>query len=58
MIAADPGTTVRSGALESSNVDMGQAMVDMIQSQRTYELASKAISVQDEMMQTANQVKK
>jgi flagellar basal-body rod protein FlgG len=58
MIAADKNTRLQSGVLETSNVDMGQAMVDMIQAQRTYELASKSISVQDEMMQTANQVKK
>jgi flagellar basal-body rod protein FlgG len=56
--AADKATTVQTGSLEASNVDTGQAMVDMIQAQRSYELASKAITVQDEMMQTANQVKK
>jgi flagellar basal body rod protein FlgG len=32
-------------------------MVDMIQSQRAYQLASKAISTADQMMQVANQVK-
>jgi flagellar basal-body rod protein FlgG len=57
-VAADKATTVQSGVLESSNVDSGQAMVDLIQAQRSFELASKAITVQDEMMQTANQVKK
>jgi flagellar basal-body rod protein FlgG len=56
--AADKATTVQTGVLESSNVDLGQAMVDMIEAQRSYELASKAINVQDEMMQTANAVKK
>jgi len=57
-VAADKATTLKTGVLESSNVDTGQAMVDMIQAQRSYELASKAITVQDQMMQTANQVKK
>jgi flagellar basal-body rod protein FlgG len=56
--AADKSTTIQTGVLEGSNVDLGAAMVDMIEAQRSYELASKAITVQDEMMQTANAVKK
>jgi flagellar basal body rod protein FlgG len=33
-------------------------MVEMIDSQRAYELQSKAIHTADEMMQTANEVRK
>jgi flagellar basal-body rod protein FlgG len=33
-------------------------MVDLIQSQRAYELASKAIQTADHMMQVANEVKR
>jgi flagellar basal-body rod protein FlgG len=56
--AAPRATTLTQGALEMSNVDMAEAMVDMIQSQRAYELASKAISTADQMMGTANEVKR
>jgi flagellar basal-body rod protein FlgG len=58
-VVAAPGTTVvTQGALESSNTDMAAAMVSMIESQRAFQLASKAISTADEMMGIANQVKR
>jgi flagellar basal-body rod protein FlgG len=56
--AAPRSTTLSSGALEMSNVDVAEAMVEMIDSQRAYELQSKAIHTADEMMQTANEVRK
>ncbi len=57
--AAAPGATVLTqGALESSNTDMANAMVAMIESQRAFQLASKAITTADEMMGIANQVKR
>jgi flagellar basal-body rod protein FlgG len=57
-VAAPRATTLTQGALEMSNVDMSEAMVDLIQSQRAYELVSKAISTADQMMQVANEVKR
>jgi flagellar basal-body rod protein FlgG len=57
-IAAPRATTVSQGALEASNTDMAEAMVEMIESQRAYQLTSKAISTADEMMGIANQVKR
>jgi flagellar basal-body rod protein FlgG len=57
-IAAPRATSLTQGALESSNTDMAEAMVSMIESQRAYQLASKAISTADEMMGIANQVKR
>jgi flagellar basal-body rod protein FlgG len=57
-IAAPRATTLTQGALESSNTDMAEAMVSMIESQRAYQLASKAISTADEMMGIANGVKR
>ena len=57
-VAAPRATTLVQGVLEMSNVDMADAMVDLIQTQRAYELASKAIHTADEMMQVANEVKK
>ncbi|HET8764943.1 MAG TPA: flagellar hook-basal body complex protein, partial [Rhodanobacter sp.] len=44
--------TLLQGSLESSNVDIVEAMVDMIQTQRTYEMNSKSISAADGMLQT------
>ena len=43
--------TLASGALESSNVNVVEQMVDMIQTQRTYEMNSKAVSAADSMLQ-------
>jgi flagellar basal-body rod protein FlgG len=57
-IAAPRATTLTQGALESSNTDMADAMVQMIESQRAFQLASKAITTADEMMGIANQVKR
>jgi len=39
------------GSLESSNVNVVSEMVNMIQTQRTYEMNSKAISTVDQMLQ-------
>lgn len=49
---------IRQGALEGSNVDVGDSMVDMIDAQRSFQLASKAIQMQDQMLEVANQVKR
>lgn len=57
-VAAPQSTVVTQGALEASNTDMAEAMVAMIESQRAFQLASKAISTADEMMGIANQVKR
>ena len=43
--------TLQQGALESSNVNVVEQMVDMIETQRTYEMNSKAISAADQMLQ-------
>ncbi len=43
------------GMLESSNVDIVQEMVDMISTQRAYELNSKVVSSADQMLQYINQ---
>lgn len=56
--AAGNDTTLRQGLLEGSNVDVGDAMVDMIDAQRSFQLASKAVQMQDQMLEVANQVKR
>ncbi len=46
---------IRQGMLESSNVNIVEEMVDMIECQRAYEINSKMISAVDEMLKNANQ---
>jgi flagellar basal-body rod protein FlgG len=45
--------TLVSGSVESSNVDVVQEMVDMISTQRAYEMNSKAVQTVDQMLQYA-----
>ncbi|WP_327755001.1 flagellar basal-body rod protein FlgG [Sphingobium sp. SJ10-10] len=46
---------VRSGYLETSNVNVVEELVDMIETQRAYEVNSKMIKATDEMLQYVNQ---
>lgn len=46
---------VRQGTLEGSNVNVVQELVDMIETQRAYEVNSKMIQATDEMLRNANQ---
>lgn len=46
------------GFLEGSNVQAAEEMVKMITAQRAYELNSKAIQTADDMLQTANNLKR
>ncbi len=65
-IASGPPTTgapnspgfgpVMQGFLEQSNVNVVQELVNMIQTQRAYEMNSKAISTSDQMLQRLNQL--
>ncbi len=50
--------TLQQGSLEGSNVDIAAEMVNMIIAQRSYELNSKAIQTSDEMLSTANNLKR
>jgi len=47
--------TVRQGMLEGSNVNVVEELVDMIETQRAYEVNSKMIKATDEMLQYVNQ---
>ncbi|MBK5264698.1 MAG: flagellar hook-basal body complex protein, partial [Alphaproteobacteria bacterium] len=46
---------IRQGALEGSNVNVVEELVDMIETQRAYEVNSKMISATDEMLKYVNQ---
>ncbi len=50
--------TLAQGYLEMSNVSVVDEMVNMITAQRAYEINSKAIQTSDEMLQTANNLKR
>ena len=46
---------IRQGMLEGSNVNVVQELVDMIETQRAYEVNSKMVSATDEILRNANQ---
>jgi len=50
--------TIAQGYLEMSNVSVVDEMVNMITAQRAYEINSKAIQASDDMLQTANGIKR
>ncbi len=50
--------SITQGFLEMSNVKVVEEMVNMIVAQRAYEINSKAIQAADEMLQTANNLRR
>jgi flagellar basal-body rod protein FlgG len=61
-VEGNPGVdgmgTVAQGYLEMSNVDVVEEMVNMISSQRAYEVSSKSIKAADDMLQMANNLRR
>jgi len=61
-LLGSPGTegfaTIAQGFLELSNVNIVEEMVNMIISQRAYEINSKAIQTSDEMLQICNNLRR
>lgn len=51
-------SAIRQNYLEGSNVYVADEMVNLIVAQRAYEMNSKAITTSDEMLQTANNLKR
>lgn len=54
----DNVSSVKSGFLEASNVEVSEEMVKMIVAQRAYELSSKAVQASDEMLGIANNLRR
>lgn len=50
--------TITQGFIELSNVNVVEEMVNMIVSQRAYEINSKAIQASDDMLQVANNLRR
>ena len=61
-ITGNPGQdglgSIQQGFVELSNVNIVEEMIQMIISQRAYEMNSKAIQASDEMLQTANNLRR
>jgi len=62
IVGAPGGTeglgTINQGFIEMSNVNIVEEMVNMIVSQRAYEINSKAVQAADEMLQMTNSLKR
>jgi flagellar basal-body rod protein FlgG len=54
---AGTDTLLYQGVLEASNVDIGDAMVDLMDAQRSFQMASQAVKTQDQMLSIANGLK-
>ena len=58
-VQGNPGVeglgTIIQGSLETSNVNVTEELVNLIETQRVYEMNSKVISAVDEMMSYINQ---
>jgi flagellar basal-body rod protein FlgG len=54
---AGTDTQLHQGMLEASNVDIADAMVDLMDAQRSFQMASQAVKTQDQMLSIANGLK-
>ena len=54
----DSDAKLKQGALERSNVNMSDAMTELIEAQRAYTMTSRVIQTQDQLMEIANGVKR
>ena len=55
---SDKRGTVKQGELESSNVDPTRELIDLIRTQRAYEMNSQSIKAADESMRTVTQLRR
>ncbi|MBI5325712.1 MAG: flagellar hook protein FlgE [Ignavibacteriae bacterium] len=54
----NPSTSMVSGALEQSNVDLTSEFTDIITTQRAFEASARTISVSDQMLQETNNLRR
>ncbi len=50
--------TIHQRALEASNVDVVDALTSLIEAQRAFQLESRAVSTQDQLLEIANQLRR
>jgi flagellar hook protein FlgE len=53
-----PSTSIQSNSLEASNVDLTEEFVNIINTQRAFEAASRTITVTDQMLSEVNNLKR
>ncbi len=58
METEDGAGRIKQGAVEKSNVDLSGEMVDLIETQRIYQMNSKMVQIIDEMQGMANRLRK
>jgi flagellar basal-body rod protein FlgG len=51
-------TRVQQGVLEASNVDMATAMVELVEAQHAFDLASRVVRTQDQLLEIANGIRR
>jgi flagellar basal-body rod protein FlgG len=56
--AAEKSGRLLQGHLESSNVDIASAVVDLMEAQKAFDLASRAVKTQDELLDIANGIRR
>src|SRR4051794_3819247 len=52
------GITIQQGVIEQSNVDLATALTDMMDAQRSSQLASRALHPQDQLLEMANGIRR
>lgn len=56
--ASDSGSSIRSGSLEMSNVDLATEFANLIVTQRSFQANSRSVTTSDEMLQDVLQLKR
>jgi flagellar basal-body rod protein FlgG len=57
-LQAVKGSTFQQGYLEQSNVNLADAMVDVIDAQRSFQMDARVITTQDQLMEIANGIRR
>jgi flagellar basal-body rod protein FlgG len=52
------GATLKQAMLESSNVDVATAMTDLMDAQRNFDMSSRVIRMQDQLLEIANGIRR
>jgi flagellar basal-body rod protein FlgG len=52
------GAAIEQGVLEQSNVDLASTLSEMIDAQRSFQLASRALHTQDQLLEIANGIRR
>jgi flagellar basal-body rod protein FlgG len=55
---APASAQLEQGMLEGSNVDLAEAMVDVIQAERGFDLSARALRTQDQLMEIVNGIRR